>query len=203
MDIGVATDAAVDAIDAIKHKWKVTPAEAPSIDAFGLVVGIAALQYVTPDRQKIKDIVFHALDGVYLAVAEDKDPMRVIYSELVELRKERQKLSPSNDIRLDPKDSPGASAPKVTLTRKIIVQAIVDERKRQDEKWGDQSSNTNGKWLAVLIEEVGEAGQAILDEGKTDTTADTGRVTGLVEELIQAAAVIIAWLEHMTPEEIR
>lgn len=88
-------------------------------------------------------------------------------------------------------------------TPKIIIKAILDERKRQDEKWGDHGKNTNGKWLAILTEEVGEAARAILDENRTDAPASKRRVTGLEEELIQAAAVIIAWLEYMTPEEIR
>lgn len=96
MEIGVAIDAASEAMEAIKQKWKTTPSEAPYIEAFALTVGIAALQYATTDRQKIKDIVFHALDGAHLAVMEDHDPMRVINlhridDQYVELAKSRKK----------------------------------------------------------------------------------------------------------------
>ena len=47
----------------------------------------------------------------------------------------------------------------------------------------------NGEMLAVLIEEIGEIGRALQGEGN------------LSEELVQAAAVCIRWLEYKDPAE--
>ena len=60
----------------------------------------------------------------------------------------------------------------------VLVQA---ERKRQDEKWREQNHNDE-KWLAILVEEVGELAQAILKGGKTT-----------LGELVQTAAVGVVW----------
>jgi NTP pyrophosphatase (non-canonical NTP hydrolase) len=72
--------------------------------------------------------------------------------------------------------------------REQVFTLVGMERERQCEKWdtyrlGWQDSNEIK--LAVLMEEVGEVARAIL-EGKELT---------LQEELIQVAAVAIAWLE--------
>ena len=47
----------------------------------------------------------------------------------------------------------------------------------------------NGEMLAVLVEEIGEIGRALQGEGN------------LSEELVQAAAVCIRWLEYKDPAE--
>lgn len=86
-----------------------------------------------------------------------------------------------------------------------IYDRINDERTRQDKKWGDQSGNPHFLWNAVLVEEVGEVANAIL-EGMH--VADGG-IESLEEELIQVAAVTVAWLEKIqadrpiSPEEIK
>jgi len=68
----------------------------------------------------------------------------------------------------------------------IIVQAVLAERDRQDEKWGrDFQGRNHAFWLAILMEEIGEAARAYLEH-------DRGK---LREELIQSAAVIFSWLE--------
>ena len=64
---------------------------------------------------------------------------------------------------------------------------IISERIAQNVKWGEQNHD-DCKWLAILAEEVGEAAQAMLQE------QGAARVR---EELVQAAAVIVAWLEAM------
>jgi len=65
-----------------------------------------------------------------------------------------------------------------------ILKLIQMERVFQDTKWGEQN-HSDLKWLVILIEEVGEIGKAIL-EGK-DAEID--------KEIIQSAAVCVAWLE--------
>jgi NTP pyrophosphatase (non-canonical NTP hydrolase) len=64
------------------------------------------------------------------------------------------------------------------------VEAIRAERQRQDAKWGQQH-HPAAVWCAILMEEVGEVANAILDS----------RSTNLEDELIQVAAVSVAWLE--------
>ncbi len=59
---------------------------------------------------------------------------------------------------------------------------IEDERQRQDEKWGVQNHN-DLKWLAILMEEVGEVAKDMLKYG------------GDRRELVQVAAVAVAWME--------
>lgn len=68
----------------------------------------------------------------------------------------------------------------------VLIQA---ERKRQDEKWGEQNHNDE-KWLAILVEEVGELAQAILKGGKTT-----------LGELVQTTAVGVVWLEAIERRE--
>lgn len=64
------------------------------------------------------------------------------------------------------------------------------ERKRQDEKWGDQSDNDDHDWSDVLGEEFGEVCKARLHNKFGGEEAGNLRV-----ELIQTAAVSIAWAE--------
>lgn len=79
--------------------------------------------------------------------------------------------------------------------RVAIMAAIEEERDRQDKKWGQQN-HADYTWLAILSEEIGEAAQATLH------TEFGGRAAGTVEyELIQAAAVIVAWLECIDRRE--
>lgn len=64
-----------------------------------------------------------------------------------------------------------------------IYSDITAERRRQDEKWGDQV-HSPATWMAILAEEFGEAAGAML-EGKSSWR----------EELIQVAAVVVAIVE--------
>lgn len=68
-----------------------------------------------------------------------------------------------------------------------IFEEIYLERKRQDEKWGANRPLNTTPFLAILMEEVGEAA--------TDTFA--GSLETLRAELIQVAAVTIAWIESI------
>ena len=62
---------------------------------------------------------------------------------------------------------------------------VFEERGRQDKKWGDQRTITDLRWLGILAEEVGEAADAVLDD----------RPEQMREEVIQACASALAWLE--------
>lgn len=52
-------------------------------------------------------------------------------------------------------------------------------------KWGNQRAHTDFKWLAILMEEVGEVAKAILEHD----------LDNVEEEIIQVAAVAVCWLE--------
>jgi NTP pyrophosphatase (non-canonical NTP hydrolase) len=67
-------------------------------------------------------------------------------------------------------------------TQEIIIDAIMQERIRQDEMhpWNKKTDK-----LAILIEEVGEIASAMQGDGD------------LEEELMQLASVCVRWLETL------
>ena len=69
------------------------------------------------------------------------------------------------------------------------LQYVMEERARQDEKWGVQTHD-NLYWLGILMEEVGETAKAII-EHKQDK---------VYKELVQVVAVGLAWLEDLEAE---
>lgn len=73
--------------------------------------------------------------------------------------------------------------------RKYLFGLIDAERNRQDAKWGEQNHD-DFVWGAILGEEIGEVHQAALHERYGDEHRGS-----LTEELTQAAAVIVSWLE--------
>ncbi|KKN08330.1 hypothetical protein LCGC14_1057930 [marine sediment metagenome] len=64
---------------------------------------------------------------------------------------------------------------------------VLEERQRQDEKWGTQRHGGN-LWLTILVEEVGEISRVLLEDLGPNL---------LRRELIQVAAVCRAWVEHI------
>lgn len=71
-----------------------------------------------------------------------------------------------------------------------ILGDIITERLKQDAKFPEEE-NTDERWYAILGEEFGEIGRAILTEDRAN----------LREELIQLAAVSVAWVEIMDEED--
>jgi NTP pyrophosphatase (non-canonical NTP hydrolase) len=68
----------------------------------------------------------------------------------------------------------------------LILKKILEERSRQDTKFGASPRNMKPEvWLTVLTEELGEVSRAIIE----------GDSAGYETELIQVAAVAIAALE--------
>ncbi len=72
------------------------------------------------------------------------------------------------------------------MTKNDIISLVLDERARQDNKWGEQNHDIY-KWLAILGEEVGEANKAALDDDQHE----------LIQELIQISAVSVAMIESI------
>lgn len=68
-----------------------------------------------------------------------------------------------------------------------ILHEISAERRHQDAKWGSQRHLDDTYWATILGEEFGEACQDALEANPV----------GLREELIQVAAVAVAWIEAL------
>lgn len=96
----------------------------------------------------------------------------------------------------------------MTATPGILDEVLV-ERRRQDEKWGPQD-HSDYKWLAILQEEIGEASEALLEADATGQLAEP-HGSHLARqwrrdartELVQAAAVVVAWIEAHDRAEVR
>lgn len=71
-------------------------------------------------------------------------------------------------------------------TIKVMID-LQSERDRQVEKWGVQNHD-DGKWLLILMEEIGEASKDILENKDKETVR---------KELVQCAAVLVAWIENI------
>lgn len=69
-------------------------------------------------------------------------------------------------------------------TTERVLENIRCERERQDTKWGEQNHDA-GMWSLILQEELGEAARAKLEGNRGE----------LVKELVEAAAVLSAWIE--------
>lgn len=72
-----------------------------------------------------------------------------------------------------------------------FIRQIIAERASQDAKWGQQNHD-NRKWVAILMEEVGEVARAVLEAEQGQQNEDP---VNLREELVQVAAVALNWLE--------
>ena len=78
----------------------------------------------------------------------------------------------------------------MNLTNQAL-EKVIAEREKQDAKWGVQRHD-NGKWLQILMEEVGEVSQAQLQNQP---------IQHQIEEMTQVVAVGLAWLEQLIEYE--
>lgn len=77
-----------------------------------------------------------------------------------------------------------------------IIEEIVDERKRQDRKWGAKNlARPMEVWLAVIMEEVGEAAQAFLMADGHNPGSKSW--DDLRKELVESAAVCAAAVQTL------
>ena len=66
-----------------------------------------------------------------------------------------------------------------------VFETIAAERREQDERWGAERHLDLRLWTTVLAEEFGEVARAVLENNPEE----------LRRELVQVAAVCVAWLE--------
>ncbi len=77
------------------------------------------------------------------------------------------------------------------MSQRPVLASVMHERLQQDEKWGVQN-HSDLAWLAVLAEEFGEAAQVVVE---SSVPPDARPSPNLERELVQVAAVAIAWIE--------
>lgn len=82
-------------------------------------------------------------------------------------------------------------APSAT---ELVLREVGEERQAQDGKWGKQN-HENFLWMTVLSEEVGEAAKAAMHDMFGGPDAGNLRA-----ELVQVAAVAVAWIECLDRE---
>lgn len=78
-----------------------------------------------------------------------------------------------------------------------MLLEVFEERQRQNAKWGIQRHDM-GEWMKILMEEVGEACQAMQKDTKQYKVTDA---SNLKKELIQVSAVALAMAEQAEEEE--
>ncbi len=82
------------------------------------------------------------------------------------------------------------------VQHKIFIQSL-EERKKQDDKWGADRNLPNSLWYPILGEEFGEVGTEVIScfaENLEQLKFDPAK---LEAELIQVLAVTMAWLEDL------
>lgn len=86
------------------------------------------------------------------------------------------------------------------------ITCLVEERKRQDEKWGEQHHNAT-QWMSIALEEFGEAARHAneLDfmgayAEQYDYVDRDNAIVNFRRECMEAAAVLVACMEDICPE---
>lgn len=74
---------------------------------------------------------------------------------------------------------------------------IADERRRQNEKWGQQDHDPTG-WVAILVEEVGEVAK---ESTALLPPADRFDIAAYRAEMVQVAAVAVQAIECLDRNE--
>jgi NTP pyrophosphatase (non-canonical NTP hydrolase) len=81
--------------------------------------------------------------------------------------------------------------------KRDVIGEVINERKRQDDKWGEQN-HIPAIWMNILMEEVGEASKEMLEsdfEYAKDWTEYGELLENYRTELVQVAAVAVAAIE--------
>jgi NTP pyrophosphatase (non-canonical NTP hydrolase) len=87
-----------------------------------------------------------------------------------------------------------------------VLQDVLVERQRQTESWGmtkgdcAQPSTPDTRRLGILMEEVGEVAELVNDDGIIGDRPRGVVVKEMYEELVQVAAVAVAWCEGLSRE---
>lgn len=91
------------------------------------------------------------------------------------------------------RESPSMTGADVTSQTFNVLHDVARERQRQDAKWGEQSHPPEW-WMAILVEEVGEAAQEVLGLRYGESAKAHG---DLRKELLHVAAVAVSAIEAL------
>lgn len=93
--------------------------------------------------------------------------------------------------------------PDPTIREFSPLKAVCVERIKQDVKWGEQN-HSDFKWLSILMEEVGEVAECVNEDNpaKERLYSHEALESNMEYELIQVAAVCIAWIEAIRRREM-
>lgn len=94
----------------------------------------------------------------------------------------------------------------MTEKKKFDFYSLIKaERVKQDGKWKEQN-HEDSKWLAILVEEVGEVAKMVNELypafGDVSMVKTYHLHEDLKEELVQTAAVCVAWLEYLERKQL-
>jgi hypothetical protein len=89
-----------------------------------------------------------------------------------------------------------------------VLMDVAEERSRQEAKHGTNTaahpdSMTDGFRLAILTEEVGETANALIEWDNRDEPLPLEGEEALRSELVQVAAVAVAWVEAIDARTTR
>jgi hypothetical protein len=76
-------------------------------------------------------------------------------------------------------------------SRASVLEAVLEERDRQDKLWGSQRQHSDAWWNVIASEENGEVAREVYEDNQDK----------LFIELIQACAVYFAWAEAVHERE--
>ena len=80
----------------------------------------------------------------------------------------------------------------------FVIDAIVRERRKQLDLWGEQSDNTPYEWMSILGEEFGELCEAVNETYFHNAAhSERGGYNNMYMEAIQVAAVAAAFAESV------
>lgn len=84
----------------------------------------------------------------------------------------------------------------------IVLTDVVDERHRQDMRWGQQDHSPI-EWMAILMEEVGEVSKEVCEHHFQYKGDQKERSLRMRKELVQVAAVAVAMIESLDRNELK
>jgi len=86
------------------------------------------------------------------------------------------------------------------IERVEAIKKVIEERIRQNQKWGYPQQNTPFEWLSILTEEVGEFAEA-LNNALLGQCPLPGGMERAIDEIIQVAAVAVSIIEHLSKSD--
>lgn len=201
-DVNIAD--ALDAIEGELQRWRFYRPQILDLGGEDKDKGLVSNAILVIENVMNRDAEMFVL---YTALLKDYEDVRTRLMSLVDAMGSTNNVARcwngmSNDVELQHKDAARwlAKTRTVQAYREMLLlqsesmlkvfEKIRRERRDQDIVWGADRTLDNMLWNTILIEEVGEVSRAILKKDRQN----------LHDELVQVAAVAVAWLENWERE---